>query len=90
MSIPTRPRRRWVLDLEISADHIDALLSTLELLLEQIRAKRTPGFSVAGGFSASHTWELLENPHITHDSYIRELAAYDEALRSGRDEHGAA
>ena len=70
------PRRRFVLSIEVGADDQGSVLDALDDFCQQARQTYLPAAGCTGGSRFGYSWEVTEDPEITHERYFEALNAH--------------
>lgn len=79
MSDKTKPRRAFVLKLEMQADTRDDLVQDLEQFAHQIDREEI-SVGVSGSPSGGSIYSLSVDESITHEQYVNAINAYIASL----------
>lgn len=77
------PKRRIEMNLKVSADSIDELVSYLRNFAFEVSTGTRTG--VSGGYSTGAVYQIVEDESITHESWAANLEKY---LAESSDEKG--
>ncbi len=84
-----KPRRRFVMTLELGADSMDALRGDLRSILWSLDGiEERPWSSLSGGPATGHILKIEFDPAMTHESYHERLQAYLASLDEAKGEAG--
>jgi hypothetical protein len=70
------PRRAVVFRVDVQADSLNDLASTLFSLSNRVAADDLSGHSVSGGYDSGYEHWLTISEHPTHDEYVTQLDDY--------------
>lgn len=73
---PARPRRAFVLEIEIGGDTWDDVMRNFHELAEHIPEHGPECSSVSGSPSCGHHVIVTHSPEMTHERYIQDLEAW--------------
>ncbi|WP_333976331.1 hypothetical protein [Burkholderia cepacia] len=76
----TPPKRAVQFRLELQADTVDHLVTTLTDLATQICVGRLSTHSISGGAFSSHECWLVVADHPTHAEYIEQLEQWRDRI----------